>query len=210
MTDRAAIIAALQPDYAVASRVMRGVSLRPAPAVLMAELILADEGMSAFFENPVALVDDEEFLAAIDDPDQLRSLFARLLEHSAMHLDERTRARLLATRGDTFVGLALDAFVVTMPMPVHKLFKVRRSASSSPIGVDDDPEDIALDVIKTAERLRVSGYPDAFSMSWTRLRFAEAVIDEARRDAMGDMAVSGRVAQADTKHFKDFIRDIGR
>lgn len=210
MHDRAAIIAALSPDYAVPCSVVRGVFLRPAPAVLMAELVLSDEGFAQFVDDPAALIEDEDFLAAIIDPDQLRPVFEKLLKSCVRDVDERTRGKLLAAKGEGFIALVVDAFVASMPMPVHKLFRAPKASSSGPIGVDTDPEDVALDVIKTAERLRVAGYPDAFEMSWTRLRFAEAVLEEGRREAMSDFAVSGRVAQADSKHFKDFVRDMGR
>ena len=202
--DRAQILRALLPDHSVESDSLGGVRLRPAPASLIAILIVEDEGFAEALDGPARAVSSDEFLTSIAT--DMRPTFERLIEAC---VSEPDRKKALSLRHERFIGLALECFVLSLPLPVQDLFPSRRSSRPSGHSVEDDPSEIAIDIFKTIDRLSAVR-PDAHLMSWTRLRFAEAIEAERDRDELSRIAVGSRVSQADQKGWKKFIEDLGR
>lgn len=206
---KAELLRALKPDYSETVPVFGGISMRPAPAVEFALLMAESEDLADAVEQPNVALQSDEFIAAILDPAALRPVFERLVAASLPHVSPELRAKAVAATGVAFAHLALSAFTLALPLNVSSLFPSRKRKDAG-WTVDPDPDDIASDVFKLATRLHASGYADAFSMSWTRLSFAAAIDAERETDRLERAAVAARVAQADKKGWRDFLKGLGR
>ncbi|MBC6716914.1 hypothetical protein H9Q09_11915 [Aurantimonas sp. DM33-3] len=211
MADLTDVFAHLDPEFSVPVDILGGLVVRPCPAVVLAQLFVEDETMAEAFMSPGIAYDSEHVHDLIVDPDGLRPLTIRLILACLPGVSEKVREKIEKAAAPIVVLLFQVALFASAVRGVGDLFpKQKKTTVANMPGVEEDHGAIASDIWKSACALKASGHDDAYRMSWTRLRFAEAVDAERGRDRLISTAVAGRIAQAEKKGWDKAMRDLGR
>lgn len=211
MADLTDVFAHLNHEFSVPVDILGGLIVRPCPAVELANIFVLDETMAEAFMSPGIAYDSEHVHSLIVDPDGLRPLTIRLILACLPGVSDKVREKIEKAPAPVVVFLFQVALFASAVRGVGDLFpKQKRTTVANMPGVEEDHSQIASDIWKSACALKAAGHDDAYRMSWTRLRFAEAVDAERGRDRLISNAVGSRLGQADKKGWEKAMRDLGR